>query len=401
MTSAYCDELIFRFNVSLYKILVYFRHLLFFAKRMDAFLVTKRKWDIVFYCEQPSHWQNIELILDEVLKKFSCDKNILLITSYGLDDYPDSKYPYNLKKIHNVPVFVLGKLDSRILITAYSALSKKTKPYNCKVIYALHSLIGLDGVYESTWFDSYDYILCAGPHQISDFRRWASEFPSLRGKYLISSGYPKFDRILIQVSDLKSSTMQRFTVVYAPTLTNESNKSFASLNSHGEQIIKSLLDAKFKVIFRPHPVSLITSDAITIEPIKSKFTENPYFEFDNSKDYLGTYSKADLMVTDFSGTGFTFSLSFLKPSVFFAPCISAELGLHGIQFEEREKLGGVARSISDLLKLINQLRSHDSAQELLTYRSYTIFNVGRSAAYIADCVKDIHANKLREDWVEL
>jgi hypothetical protein len=35
------------------------------------------------------------------------------------------------------------------------------------------------------------------------------------------------------------------------------------------------------------------------------------------------------------------------------------------------------------------------------FRDETIFNVGKSAAYIASCLEDIHSGRERPEWIRL
>lgn len=92
-------------------------------------------------------------------------------------------------------------------------------------------------------------------------------------------------------------------------------------------------------------MSFNDSDKSVVARIVDESSGNASLSIDRSKNYIATYAKANAMVTDLSGTGFTFSLSFLRPAVFFAPNEQAEEGLRGIQFEDRDQIGGVARSI--------------------------------------------------------
>ncbi len=360
------------------------------------------KYDIVFYCEQPSHWQNISTVVELCLDKLVSSK-ILLLNNYKNNDYSSAIYPDGLNVFFGIGQSMLMDVNTRLLYTPYVGLHKSMKPQNAIVVHTLVSLTSLDGVYQKNMFDGYDYILCAGQHHITDFRRWLSINLNLQGKVLVPSGYPKMDLVLKEISApaIDNPNPDVFTVVYAPTHVYSVNEDLASLRRFGKDIVELLLNSGCRVIFRPHPVSFRDQDKDLVNRIIESNSGNPLFFLDQSKNYIGSYAKANLMVTDLSGTGFTYSLSFLKPSLFFSSEINAEAGLQGIQFQDREKIGGVARSLTELGDLLEQYRNRDISNQISTYRDAQFFNVGSATEYIVDNLNAIMRNEVQADWVKL
>ena len=154
------------------------------------------------------------------------------------------------------------------------------------------------------------------------------------------------------------------------------------------------------MIFRPHPLSL-NGDRPVIDGICQLHAGNQNFSLDASKDYTRSYSSADLMVTDLSGTGFTFSFSFSRPCIFFAPDAEAERGLSGIQYDARHRIGALVRDIDGMIEKTSELCSRDMTDEIERFRDETVFNVGKSAAYIVDCLEEILSGRERPEWVRL
>ena len=261
----------------------------------------------------------------------------------------------------------------------------------------------LDGVYPDDDFDAYDYILCGGPHHLDSFRERALRHPVLLGKTLVPAGYPKLDLMLASHSTKRRPTdpSARSTVVYAPTHISSVNECLASLCHYGEAIINALLAEGHRVIFRPHPVSFDDQDRPVIDRICQLHADNPNFSLDMSKDYTESYSLADLMVTDLSGTGFTFSFSFGRPCIFFSPNDEAERGLRGIQFEARYRIGTLVRDIDEMIEKTSELCNRDMTEEIERFRDEAVFNVGKSAAYIVNCLEDILSGCERPEWVRL
>ncbi len=372
-----------------------------YASRRPLPRVRRSKlYDVVFYCEQPSHWQNIELVVGRLLSEMPWLK-VRLVTTYDSDDYRGVNYPAELKVDFGIPKSELSHLNTRILFTPYVGLARVLRPKEAIVVHALVSLTGLDGVYSPEMFDNYDFIVCAGPHHIRDFQRWADSNSHLRGKVLVAAGYPKLDLTIRRVGEMPTPDSDAFTVVYAPTHVYAVNEKLASLRAHGDLIVDALLAAGFEVIFRPHPESFNDADKCIIQRILERHKLNEKFRIDRSKNYMETYAKADLMVTDLSGTGFTFSLSFLRPTIFFAADEIAEQGLRGIQFEDRGRIGGLARSVPELIDAIGRIRVSGTPEDILRYREQTVFNVGSSADSVASTLSALFDGKWGSEWIKL
>jgi CDP-glycerol glycerophosphotransferase (TagB/SpsB family) len=292
-----------------------------------------------------------------------------------------------------------NSLDTRILYTPHAGLNGFDKPPNARVVHALCSINSLDGVYPDNTFDSYDYIFCVGPHHLDSFRECARRHPVLLGKTLVPAGYPKLDFMLAKRQPRTLSV--RSTVVYAPTHIYSVNEGLASVHHYGEAIINALLSEGHRVIFRPHPVSFWGPERSVVDRICHLHADNPNFSLDMSTDYTASYSSADLMVTDLSGTGFTFSFGFGRPCIFFSPSEEAERGLRGIQFDARHCIGASVRDIDKMIEKVSELCDRDMANEIDQFRNETVFNVGKSAPYIVDCLEDILAGRERPEWVRL
>ena len=362
----------------------------------------KKPFDVLFFCPGPGHWQNIKLVVEELIHRRD-DLRLGLVTWCSKEEFPDSFYLTGNPTIINPRGGRLNLFDTRILYTPLPGLSPFERPPNARVVHALMSMNSLDGVYQDDDFDAYDYILCGGPHHLDSFRERALRHPVLLGKTLLPAGYPKLDLMLASHSTKRRPTdpSVRSTIVYAPTHIYCINECLASLCHYGEAIINALLAEGHRVIFRPHPVSFYDQDRPVIDRICQLHADNPNFSLDRSKDYTESYSLADLMVTDLSGTGFTFSFSFGRPCIFFSPNDEAERGLHGIQFEARYRIGTLVRDIDEMIEKTSELCNRDMTDEIERFRDEAVFNVGKSAAYIVNCLEDILSGCERPEWVRL
>lgn len=356
-------------------------------------------FDVLLYCEQPGHWQTVSGLVSTLIKKQENIK-ICLVISYKINEYEEAQYPTGITLLQFAP-HLMRFVKSAVVCTPYVGFQRNWLfDENTPVVHLLVSLTSLDGVYRDDMFDGYDYILCAGPHHIEDFKALVKKRPITRRKVLIPAGYPKLDLSIEWAQGSKGLRSNYLpTVLYAPTHVYMINEKLASLRNHGLAIVRKLIEGGYRVIFRPHPVSFKDQDKRLVENICSEFSGNPRFTLDRSKEYKASYSNADIMITDLSGTGFTFSLSFCKPTIFFSPNIEVESGMRGIQFEDRERIGAVARNLDELMRQVDKFCLIDISDRILRYRDQRYFNVGTSVQYIAECIFCILAKKEKQEWV--
>ena len=78
-------------------------------------------------------------------------------------------------------------------------------------------------------------------------------------------------------------------------------------------IIKILNKTKYNIIVRPHPRDRQNKFYLNL---RKKFKNENKVSFDLSSNYLNTYEKAKIMITDISGTAYTFSFLTLSPVIF-------------------------------------------------------------------------------------
>lgn len=162
------------------------------------------------------------------------------------------------------------------------------------------------------------------------------------------SRYLKLDYFLNNIKIKKSKKIKN--ILIAPT--DFKTIPMLSIQSKLKNIIKILLKAKYFVTYRPHPSNL--KDKKTIY-IKSFFVKNKNFKFDDSPNYLKTFENSDTIITDLSGTAYTFLVLNLKPIIFFSINENYLLKTNYIKlyyFKNRSKLGYIAKNEYNLLKVL-------------------------------------------------
>ena len=77
-----------------------------------------------------------------------------------------------------------------------------------------------------------------------------------------------------------------------------------------------LNETSYNVILRPHPSNRAH---IKIHELIEIFKHNTRFQCDFSENYVDTYAKSQILITDMSGTAYTFAFLTLCPVIFFLP----------------------------------------------------------------------------------
>lgn len=271
-------------------------------------------------------------------------------------------------------------------------------PYSGPRVMFMHSLVSIYGVYEDNTFDGYDYIYCTGKHHIEEFRELFRN-KGLSGKCLIPGGYPTLDAFLERTQKL--DTPNSNLVIIAPTLLSYATEN-VSLMTHVHQLVAWLVSNGWSVIFRPHPINLEAGNKYLpiFERLIDSYQDCHAFEVDRSNDYLESYSRSSLMISDVSGTAYTYALGFGRPVVFFEKTEDSNFA-RGLLYKNRHRVGRTICSDSDLPDAISFLMVNytDFTQEIKDLRSEYIFNIGSSAKYFADNIQFILNGIKHPEWI--
>lgn len=214
----------------------------------------------------------------------------------------------------------------------------------------------------------------------------------------IPGGYVKLDSNLRY---FENSRVPVDSIIYAPTVIGGEFAKYVSLPEYGEKIVGTLLDnfTDYKIIFRPHPYTVSTE---YVAGIVKRFSSNSRFVFDsNPSFYLDNYCRSRLMITDMSGTAYTYAFTTLRPVVFFSHNErNVEEAFKVRYFQDRNKIGYVATSIDELNEKVAFTLAHiDKLEEQVKeFRSSQMFNVGRAEDYFVDNFHCIAEDVKNNDW---
>lgn len=243
-----------------------------------------------------------------------------------------------------------------------------------------------------------DYILLpstAVMYRENDMHFYRRKKPLCR----IPGGYVKLDSNLRY---FENSKLPIDSIIYAPTVIDGDFINYVSLPEYGPKIIGALLNniSDYKIIFRPHPHTLNTK---YVKNIVKRFSDNAKFVFDFTPSfYMDNYSRSRLMVTDVSGTAFTYAFTTLRPVIFFSHnerYVNQTLNTKRY-FKDRNKIGYIATNITELVEKVKlELEHVDRLKESIRkFRDSTMFNIGKVEDYFVENFHYIVEDKKNIEW---
>ena len=311
--------------------------------------------EIVFYSENKNSIFIFESLIEELITKY--DKNICYVTS--------SKDELNFKN-KKIKTFFIGdgiartkfflNLKTKILIMTMPDLEtfhiKKSKIYPVHYVYIFHAMVSTHLVY-------------------------------LKPNKLFHSGYTHLDNLIKKNAEKKDKiTKDNNQILIAPSWGET-----GLFETVIEEVIRELLDAKYKVILRPHPMTLkLSKKKITL--IQKLFSTNPDFKLELDLPNFDSLLCSDIMISDWSGIALEFAFAFEKPILY----IDVPKKIHNKDFKDisqipieesiRDKIGKIIlpseiKQISKEIEMLKQ-QTFERKDMIRKIRDKEIFNIGNS-----------------------
>lgn len=177
--------------------------------------------------------------------------------------------------------------------------------------HVLHHTGGIDLYYRYS-VDSYDAVLLPS----DSFEASVRKLETLRGlpvKECAGLGLPQMDVMLQKAraaeAEVHIGKDERPTILLAPSW---GEKGFLALD--GQRMIPLLLQAGYRVIFRPHPHSFKVEQPI-LDDIFEAYQGLDGFEVDRELDSSRSMRRADLMVSEKFSVRFEFAFLYQKPVI--------------------------------------------------------------------------------------
>ena len=164
-------------------------------------------------------------------------------------------------------------------------------------------------MYRMFGIDYYDALLLSGDFQVKDARA-LEELRKLPAKDIEVVGLPHMDVMKARLDREGVIKNDRPVVLVAPTW-----GPGGILTKFGEKLLEMLSRTDYHIIIRPHPQSW-SSEKQMLDKLMEKFPASERIEWNRDNDNFEILRRSDIMISDFSGVVFEFTLIFDKPLIY-------------------------------------------------------------------------------------
>jgi len=236
-----------------------------------------------------------------------------------------------------------------------------------------------------TQLSKYDHIFLSSKQAFTVFTELFKIDLNFKKPLFHEAGYPRLDYHIKRKTNLK----RKKTVIIAPT--NFKIFSNLTMQKYISEIISFFVKSKkYELIYRPHPSN---AKEIKILNIIKKFKNNPHFKLDISSDYFKVYKESNFLITDLSGTAYTYALLTNNPVIFFSRnenYVNKTYYKKLNYYKSRKKIGIIIYKIKQLKPAINKIENNRRKY------SNSINNIKKKMTYLGKSKKRINylLNKL-------
>lgn len=272
------------------------------------------KLPFVIFSDDKRYWTVFEPICREMDRR---GRDVVYMTAS--EDDPALKNPYPHVKAQfigegNKAFTRLNFLNAAIVLSTTPGLDvyqwKRAKDVQFYV-HIPHAASDIT-MYRMFGIDYYDAVLLSGEYQVGQVRA-LEQLRGLPEKELVKVGIPYMDEMAARLRSAGPAPEHPRTVLLAPSW----GKS-ALFSIYGGKIIETLLKTGYHVIVRPHPQSF-KSETEMIEKLMAEYPASDRLEWNRDTDNFEVLRRSDILVSDFSGVIFDFTLIFDKPVIYTDP----------------------------------------------------------------------------------
>jgi hypothetical protein len=273
--------------------------------------INNEKLPIVIFSDHKRYWNVFKPIADELEAR---KQKAVYLTCSEDDPALKAKYEYITAEFigeGNKAFSKLNLLNASVVLSTTPSLDvfqwKRSKNVDC-YIHIPHMSNDIT-LYRMFGLDHYDAIIVSGEYQERQIRQ-LEEARNLPAKEIALCGIPYMDEMKKRFDKSDAVPAHERTVLLAPSW-GESGL----LSRFGEQLIDKLISTGYKVIIRPHPQSF-SSEKEMIDRLMSKYNDDSKVTWNRDNDNFNVLMESDILISDFSGVIFDFSLVFDKPVIY-------------------------------------------------------------------------------------
>lgn len=273
--------------------------------------LSDQKIPIVIFSDNKRYWNVFEPICDALEER---NESAEYLTMSADDPALEKKYEHIKCRFigeGNKAFAALNTLNAEIVLSTTPSLDvfywKRSK--NVKWYVHIGHMSGDMTLYRMFGIDFYDAVLTSGKHQEKQIRE-LEKLRNLPAKEIEEVGVTYLDTMKARLDQVGEIPEHKTTVLLAPSWGNS-----AIFAVYGSDIIKALLETGYHIVVRPHPQSF-TAEKDLIASLMSEFPENEQLEWNRDNDNFEVLRRSDIMISDFSGVIFDFTLVFDKPIIY-------------------------------------------------------------------------------------
>ncbi|MBO4604144.1 MAG: CDP-glycerol glycerophosphotransferase family protein [Clostridiales bacterium] len=378
------------FGVVVFSFRVLLMKMKFRASGGKSAKINGHKIPLAVFAENKRYWNIFGPLLDELEKR---KQRTVYMTCSEDDPVFEKDYEYIESEFigkGNKAFSRLNLLNASVVLSTTPSLDVFQWKRSKNVDYYIHIPHAPNDItlYRMFGIDHYDALILSGAYQEKEIRQ-LEEKRGLKAKEIELAGIPYMDEMKKKLETSGEVPAHERTVLLAPSW-GESG----ILSKYGESIIDALIATGYKLIIRPHPQSFDVEKEM-LEKLMTKYDESSGVEWNRDDNNFEVLRRSDILISDFSGVIFDFSLVFDKPVIFTkAKFDPAPYDAYWIEdplwmFEILPSLGLelTDENIADIKGLIDRCIEDPSFGEGRDRaRSETWVNIGQGAERAADFV---------------
>lgn len=274
----------------------------------------EKKIPFVIFSDDKRYWKVFEPICREFEKQ---GKDIVYLTASPDDPALNNSYEHVKAEFigqGNKAFARLNFLNASIVLSTTPGLDVYQWKRSKDVQYYVHMYHAANDVtlYRMFGTDYYDALLLSGEYQVQDIRT-LEKMRGLPQKEIVKIGIPYMDEMAARLAQAGPAPEHPRTVLLAPSWGPS-----AIFSVYGGKIIDVLLKTGYHVIVRPHPQSF-TSEKEMIGKLMQEYPDSAQLEWNRDNDNFEVLRRSDILISDFSGVIFDFTLIYDKPVIYTDP----------------------------------------------------------------------------------
>ena len=263
------------------------------------------------FTDSKRYWNVFKPICDALERR---GESVLYLTASPDDPALEAQYSHVQARFvgeGNRAFARMNMLKADVVLSSTPGLDVYQWKRSRDVLWYVHVLHAANEVtaYRMFGIDYFDAVMLSGEYQARQVRQ-LEEKRHLPAKELPMIGLPHMDAMRQRLLNAEPLPKGPTTVLIAPSW-----GSNAIFSKYGGRIIDALLKTDMHIIIRPHPQSY-TAEKELLDGLMQAYPNGERIEWDKSNDNFDVLRRADIMISDFSGVIFDFTLVFDKPIIY-------------------------------------------------------------------------------------